>query len=216
MSVMKYLCSFIVLLALITVPFAAGAQCPSNKGQFEIAISHGFITGDQLADEIKARDNESAGSGGKSETYNSGATFVTLRYFFFNRLALGIASGMNSVKGQYTDSYNPSLITSTFTQSNTTVAAELYYIYFFRKYLEVYTLFGIGPQFSSTNTTVNANAYTPESSNRISSDVLKLQYTPLGVRIGGRIGAFAELGIGYKGIFNVGASFRLGPSCWWH
>jgi outer membrane protein W len=212
---MKYCSFYIVLILLIACSFASKGQCPSDKRQFDIIINQGFITGDQLADQVKANDNASAGSGGKSETYNSGATFITVRYFLYNRLAFGFAGGINNVRGQYTDSYHPSLIISTYKQSNTTIAAEFYYIYFFRKYLEVYTFLGVGPSFTTTTTAVDATLFAPATTVIENRDELKLQYTPIGIRLGGRIGGFAELGIGYKGIFNAGISVKLGPSCWW-
>ena len=212
---MKYPRFYTVLIILTASSLACKAQCPSNKGQLEVAVSQGFITSDQISDQVAANENASSGSGGKTQTYNSGATFVTIRYFLYNRIALGFTGGITNERGQYTDKYTPSMITSTYTQSITTIAPELYYIYFFRKYFEVYSLLGIGPAFTSITTTVNPTPYTARSVTTSGSDVIKLQYTPIGIHIGGRIGGFAELGIGYKGTINVGASFKFGPTCWW-
>lgn len=200
-------------LLLYIMPCLTGhGQCPSNKGQLELATSYGMITASQVGDKTEANSNSLTG---QSITYSSGMMFLTARYFFFNRLALGIAGGVSSERGQYADKHNTSVISRTYSESVTTIAPEVYYIYFFRKYLEVYTLLGIGPGFFTTTTTTNATPYSSEAINTEKHDALRLQYTPIGIRIGGRLGGFAELGIGYKGLINAGLSFKLGPSCWW-
>jgi hypothetical protein len=205
---MKTLCCYITLL-LLTAPAPCRAQCPSDKGQIEIAVSHGLITGNEISDKLASTNT------GKKQTFSSGADFITLRYFFYNRLAVGFTGGITSERGHYSDIYDPSFITSTYTRSITTFAPEFYYIYFFRKYIEVYMLFGIGPSFSTTNTTLPSTAYGFGTTSTASSDAIRIQCTPIGIRVGGRIGAFLEVGMGYKGIINAGASFKFGPSCWW-
>jgi hypothetical protein len=212
---MKYRVTISTLLLFVTASFTATAQCPSDKRQWDIAVSHGFLTGDQVADQITTNDNASASSGGKTQTYNSGATFLTIRYFVYNRLAFGITGGITDERGQTTATYTPSLILSTYKQRITTIAPELYYIYFFGKYFEGYTLVGVGPSFISNTTVTNANGTVAGGTATTSRDAFKVQYTPIGIRFGGRLGGFLELGIGYKGVVNAGLSFKLGPSCWW-
>src|SRR4051812_38657776 len=112
-----------ILAMLLPCSFACRAQCPSDKRQLDIQISQGFITGSQLT--------VNSGNDGKAITANSGTTFVTLRYFLYNRLAIGLTAGISSEQGLYRDRYTPSIITSTYKQELTTAAVEVYYIYFF-------------------------------------------------------------------------------------
>jgi len=190
--------------------FVCNAQCPSNRGQLEVTVSYGMVTGSQVAVQFSNSDN----SGNKTITGNSGAEFLSVRYFLFNRLALGFSGGVTNEKGQYPDRTNPVLISSTYQESFTTVALELYYIYYFRKRLEIYTLAGFGPSFTSTETTSFLYAISPVTTT-VKADKIAAQYTPFGVRVGGRLAGFVELGIGYKGIINGGLSYKFGSPCWW-
>ncbi len=206
---MKNAAVFLVLLLSGTIPI--WAQCPSNKGQLEVAVSYGLLSVDQLSQKVTGDNNP----GSKNITYNSGAPFVTVRYFLYNRLAIGFAAGSSSERWQYNDVYTPSTIISQSKQSATTVACEVYYIYVFRKYFEAYTLAGFGSSFTSTETVTNATATASATTVNTSTAGVKAQYTPIGVRVGGKLGAFAELGIGYKGVFNFGVSYKFGPASWW-
>ena len=207
---MKNLFTSFILLTFTTYSFISRGQCPSNKAQLEIAVSYGLVTGSQVSDQISNNEH----SDGKTTTYNSGNTFLTVRYFLFNRLALGFSGGITNEKGQYTDRTNPALISSTYKTSFTTVAMELYYVYQFRKHLEVYTLAGFGPSFTTTETTSNVSP-TSGAITTAKEDKIKAQYTSLGIHYGGRLGGFVEIGIGYKGLINGGISYKFGSSCWW-
>ena len=121
--------------------------------------------------------------------------------------------GINTEKGTFNDATFPSASTGSYTVSNKTVAMELYYIYLFRKYIELYTFAGVGPTSSTEQNTLSGSFGSSRQSE--SKAGLKGQYTPIGIRAGGRLGAYAELGYGYKGLVNLGISFKLGPSCWW-
>ncbi len=203
-------CHLWCLVIMLCLCSRAGyAQCPSNKGQVEITASYGLVNGDQVSDDIT---NNQA----KKLTYTSGNAFVTLRWHLFSCLALCITGGATSTRGQYTDAYNPSYITSTYTQHVTTIAMEVYYVYVFRKYLELYTFLGAGPAFISTGTIANPAPFVAGTATVVDArDVMKVQYTPLGVRVGGRLAGFVEGGIGYKGLINAGISWKFGRPCWW-
>ena len=194
-------------MVTLAAGFACGAQCPSDKRQLEVTASYGIISGSQLTNGLSENH--------QTLTYNSGAAFITARYFLYNRLAVGMAGGEAAENGQFSNPYNPSTITSTYKQTVTTIAAELYYVYLFRKYLELYTFFGIGPGFASTTTITNPTSVNAGNTTVQAHDALRAQYTPIGIRAGGRLGLFGELGLGYKGVLNAGISFKFGPSCWW-
>lgn len=197
----------LILLILFTDAAVSLAQCPSDKYQWDFSLSYGLMTSSIYND-------NNAPDGNKTITQVPHTTFFTVRYFLYNRLALGGAAGVASEKGTISATASPSSISGTYSVSNTTVALELYYIYFFRKYLEVYTFAGLGPAFSAIETTAStpSSGYTSTTS---SLEAVKAQYTPIAVRVGGRLAGYAELGYGYKGVFNFGLSYKLGPSCWW-
>lgn len=199
------------LLLLSATNSTTYAQCPSNMSQLEIAASYGLVTGDRFA----AGFNNNEKSEGKTVTSTSGNMFLSVRYFLFNRLALGLCGGRSTENGQYTDRANPAFISRTYSSSTTTVALELYYIYSFRKYLEIYTIAGVGPSSVSSDETTYAAVGAPGITKTFRDNNLKIQYTPVGVRFGGRLGGFVELGVGYKGLINGGISYKFGSPCWW-
>ncbi len=203
--------TILLLFAFAGIDSAYG-QCPSNKRQLDISVSYGVISTDQVFG--VPNDDGATVSGQKTLTSTPGSPFINVRYFFFNRLAFGVTCGFLSESGKYTDPYNPLNIPGTYTKHTTVAAFEVYYIYMFRKYLELYTLAGTGPSFSNMNIDVNQQGGS-SSTNVQTLNKMKVQYTPIGIRYGGKLGAYAELGIGYKGVFNAGISYKLGPGSWW-
>jgi hypothetical protein len=180
------------------------AQCPSNKYQWEFAGSYGLISAAML----RPSDSYTGVNAGPAPN----AACLTVRYFVYNRLAIGATGGFASAMGTYTH-FGAGGPGGNYKVSANIAAAELYYIYTFRKYIELYALAGVGMAFVTTG-------IKPETSltDVYQNDLygkLMAQVTPLGVRVGGRLGAFAEVGYGYKGIVSAGVSFKLGPSCWW-
>ena len=203
----------ILLLFAVAGINAAYAQCPSNKRQLDISVSYGVISTDQVFG--VPNDDGATVSGQKTLTSAPGSPFINVRYFFFNRLAFGVTCGFLSESGKYVDTYAPSITgTGTYASHSTVTAFEVYYIYLFRKNMELYTLGGIGPSFSNANITTNVLGLST-TSHAESVNTTKVQYTPIGIRYGGKLRAYAELGIGYKGVFNAGISYKLGPGSWW-
>ena len=200
---MKTLCSVLLLL----LSFKGISQCPNSMHMLDIAASYGTISPDQV----------SLGTQTDHKKINaiSGATFISIRYFLYAYLSLGFTGGTISEQGQYSQSYSTSVIKSTYTQKVTTIAPEIYYVYTYKKYFEAYTLLGAGVAFTTVTTTTRATPYTPESSATSAYDGWKMQYTPIGIRVGGHLSAFAELGFGYKGLLNAGVSYKFGRPCWW-
>jgi hypothetical protein len=208
----RKLVPYTIALLLFIAAYPCAGQCPSNKAQLEIAASYGPVTSDQFTDQFST-STTTGPSRNKSRTYASGTSFITVRYFMFNRLAIGFTGGIQSERGEYTNVFTPTIVSGTYETTTTTFALEFYYVYYFRKFIEVYTLFGFGPGLINTETTLIPAATTPVTTE--SANKLKVQYAPVGVRFGGRLGGFLELGIGYKGLVNAGLSYRLGRPCWW-
>ena len=204
---MQRILAHLIGLIALSISLPARAQCPSNKGQVEIALSYGN----------KPLNNEftTASAVPNVVTRNAGAPFATLRYFLYNRLAFGLACGTNSEKGHYADRLVPTRIMSTYTQTINFVTLEAYYVYKFRKFLEIYTSFGIGPGFTTITTTTVSTNTSPETVSVLKDTGLKLHYIPVGIRFGGRLCFFAESGIGYKGLVDGGVAFKFGQPCWW-
>lgn len=197
----------LLLVTLLMVTAFCRAQCPSNKGQWEFTAGYGVVPSNEVSG---SSDNKSS-----VLTAHGGVLYASGRYFLYNRMALGLYYGMNTEKGENRDAFTNTTVTATYTRQFTTFAIELYYIYFFRKRLEAYTLLGVGPGFASTTTTTVATSLEPAVSKTESHDAFRAQYSPIGIRVGGRLGLFAEFGYGYKGMVSGGISFKFGRPCWW-
>ena len=83
-----------------------------------------------------------------------------------------------------------------------TVALELKGIYINNKYFQLYGLLGLGARWLTLTTeTPSGLGY--------HSVVGNIQITPVGLRVGNALGAFAEFGFGYKGLMNTGVTYRF-------
>lgn len=197
---------------LFTLLWSARAkgQCPSYKYQPEFIASYGVLTGSEFSGGNKTAANN--GRQTKSETANTGANFFTARYFLYSCLSMGVAVGYINQQGNNNERLGFDYVTtSTYERKAVTVAVELNYIYRIRKYVDVYTFAGFGPTFKTATTNYVYSAISAEApSKTVRSSDFSFHYCPVGVRIGGRIGGFAELGFGYKGLLSGGLSLRLG------
>jgi hypothetical protein len=209
--------SVIKCLPLLILCYAAQAwgQCPSYKYQPEVQVSYGRLTADEASASLSDAVN-GVGRVHTAETYSSGPAFVTIRYFIYSCLAFGVTGGYVNQKGATTEGAGSLAFTSsTYNTKVATIGIEAYYIYKFRKYLDYYTSFGFGPSFASKETVSYGTPVNPVNIVTTSRrDAFSLHYTPIGIRFGGRLGGFAELGVGYKGLFSTGLSYRFGrPWC---
>lgn len=205
---MKHPLASAFTLCLIVIAHLSNAQCPSNKGQLEIAAGYGLVGSHNVTDAFSPEKSTNPDT-----RKENGTPFANVRYFVYNRLALGVFAGAATETGQLHDYFASAAVT--YKKSYTTIALEIYYIYTFRKMFEVYTLAGIGQSFIATETTRANSSVAPGGTTKTNETKIKAQYTPVGVRYGGRLGIFAELGLGYKGIFSGGISYKFGSPCWW-
>ena len=204
-GLLKY-CWLLLLLGSLQV----AGQCPSYKYQPEFIVSYGQLTSSDLIGgwKISAPD----GKRSTTETATTGANFFTARYFLYSCLSVGFTGGYIDQKGNNNQRYGAQYVTtSTYEHKAVTIAVELNYIYRIRKYVDIYTFIGAGPAFKTAVTTNVASPISVDGQAKTTkSEDLVFHYTPLGVRVGGRIGGFAELGFGYKGLLSGGLSLRLG------
>ncbi len=208
--VMYVVLRYMVFL-LLTVSLSARGQCPSYKYQPEFMVSYGMFTPSELADNWRQNGNGDQRSI-RYEATTTGADFFTARFFLYSCLSIGLSGGYVSEQGAVKDRYGTGQVaTATYNRKSVTVAVELNYIYKIKKYLDVYTFIGTGPAFVTlTNTSVSSVISPGGKVTESRSDGFVFHYSPVGVRVGGRIGGFAELGYGYKGLLSGGLSVRLG------
>ena len=204
---------FLVLLVFCAA--CASAQCPTYKYQFEFLAGYGRLGGDELsAQVIKATRGEDIVH--SDETSSTGTVFASARYYLYGCLSIGMTAGYINEKGNNWGGYGyQPVVTGTYDRRILTVAFELYYVYKSRKYCDFYTFLGTGPSFTRFSNTAIPNIISAEAgTTSMRSDAFNFHYSPIGMRVGGRVGGFIELGYGYKGLISGGVSVRTGRP-WW-
>lgn len=223
---MRFCSVLIICLIASSIVFAQDAPVPAHTiscfGGSEVLIGHGFLPSEQLF----ANTNENNSRLNHTVSKYTGAIFATYCYHVSHVISLGITAAYENEQGTFIDnSYNYNYYyyymsggflanyfnhSGTFKRSCFTIAPEVTFSYgdFSHDLVRLYSIVGIGYTFRNetvrdavTNEefrapyikTVHANAYV----------------SPLGIRVGRRLSGFFELGIGYKGILNYGATYRF-------
>jgi hypothetical protein len=204
-----------IATTLVWSLFAAGAtfaQCPSNKYQLESLSGIGFNN----SAELFYHAGLPAGSA-QPPVDNSIVSYSTIRYFILNRMAIGFTSAETIEQGNITNASAGVVLDQT---SNKVTAwdfdLEIYYVYGFLKYFEAYTSISAGPEIAQRTMSYNYPFYPANNSSVTTSySVMAWHYSPIGIRVGGRIAGFLEFGLGYRGVISGGLSYKFGAPCWW-
>ncbi len=190
---------FITLLCT----FSCTCMAQVLRGDHDISVSWGAVSGRDILDEL----NHGEDGGGMYHNTNTGNIFLTYRYFVLSRLSVGITAGNQTIKGTY--HYDNSNLTPPYDYklSNTTIAAEVMFIYMNRPGFQSYCSMGIGTSFyNETDYLANTSYYYP---GQLSGNKFNFRISPIGFRFGGKFGGFVELGIGYKGLVDGGLYYTI-------
>ena len=149
----------------------------------------------------------------------SGAAFITYRRFITRRLALGFTAGIDNESGDL--SYgNPEQnatglegTTGHYNVHSYTLAAEALFAYIKKGRFMFYGYGGAGATIfkedytlyygNGTPVTLPSNPYT------YSHTYFNCQVSPIGIRFGGNVAGYVEMGFGYKGLICGGLSVRF-------
>lgn len=195
---MKKLLPLILLLTLAISSQSLQAQSP---GHSEISLSYGVLSTDDIGNIFGEIISSIAGFETKNEQYN-GIINAGYRYLILNRFLVG---GTISYEKSKADAYV--LGSKVGTQHNTymTLAAEANYQYVSTRVFQMYSGFGIG--FTQARANLQRTDNNPDTNSR--HNHINFQFTLAGFRVGNTLGAFGELGFGYKGVVNGGVSLRF-------
>jgi hypothetical protein len=127
----------------------------------------------------------------------SGVPFLTCHYSANDRFGFGGAIGYSSVSGALVES-GGDVVVGDFREKSYIGAVELDYHWFMRPGLQLYSGAGFGVK-------VRRGTYVDGTgADTVTKALPAFHLNAIGVRIGQKVGFFAELGIGYKGILAVG------------
>jgi hypothetical protein len=170
----------------------------------DLSGSYGFVTTDQIVDVFKDVLTAVFSFGNyQKEDYNySGALFLTYKNAVTYKTHIGATIGIDNVTGDLT---NNNIKYGDFRTNHTTMAIEGDIRWVKKNAFQLYSGIGLGYTFTSETGEISATGDTDTNK----SGHVAFQINPLGMRMGKRLGAFAEIGFGYKGIANFGLSYQF-------
>lgn len=202
---MKKISFAFALMLSATTLFAQNNDEKMPFHRTEVSVSYGVLSNSQLF-EILRIFSESIIDYNYEATRFSGALFATIRRSSANnKFRYGIAVGYDGSKGTYTDPVSSSSIPGNYRSSHVTVAGEGLFAYMNKPAVRLYGFIGAG----YTNITYKRTRNSSSATETQSDGGFNFQVTPIGVSVGNQFGGFLELGVGYKGVINIGAYVKF-------
>lgn len=193
----------LILPAALFFPVLVSAQ--PSKGCWEVFVSQGRRTPTDIL----------------ASLYNSERTFVEIhkypvyiagfKYYFSKTLAAGItvaqhsfAHSYNNIYGGYHHSENYDAVS---------ICPELKVVYYQMRFLQTYGAVATGA-FLVKGSRMDSFYMNPKPSRfqSLNGTTLAFHITPLGIKAGGKLSAFAEVGIGFRGLYNMGVTYTWGKN----
>lgn len=180
-----------------------------GSGRSEIRFGYGMLSANSLVDSYSdlIPDFEHGGVAYADES-TSGAFYLSYRYRILPRVMFGATLGYERVRKNYVFTAGSGSLENVGGKNDyLTVAADLQFRYLQvpSGILSLYWGVGLGAGFHRQKLT--DFDYGPAKNDKTR---LAYQVTPLGMTLGlKRFGAFAEVGFGYRGVFQFGAYFRF-------
>ena len=187
--------------AVLLLVFMISSLGFSQTRRHDISLSYGIATTDQIKDILKEVLSVvlTFGTARKENVSYPGAFFITYRYSTNSRFGFGLTAGLDSSKGDliFLDEN-----VGSFKENHFTFAAEVDYRWIMKQGFQLYS--GLGAGVTVERITHDVDSY--DEPHRFTNLSFAPQVTLLGLRFGRRIGVFAEIGGGYKGLVNIGVN----------
>jgi hypothetical protein len=199
MSIARFAKPLAVLL-LPSVFFSTAGSGQTRK--HDLSFQAGFLSGDQLKDIFEDRllITISLGTYDKDDMRFSAIPVLTYHYSVNSKFGFGAAFGYYSVSGALVAG---DAAVGDFREKNYIGAVELDYHWVMRPGFELYSGAGFGVK-------VRSGAYTDGAETDKETKALPaFHLNAIGLRVGKKVGVFAELGVGYKGILALGVNGRF-------
>lgn len=184
------------LLAMVLATFLFSTAGFGQTRRHDISLSFGVLSIDQMADILTDVVTVvlTLGSFEKTDAKYSVVPFLTYHYSANSRFGFGGAIGTCSSSGTLRILGEDA---GTYKERSTVVAVELDYRWIMREGFQLYSGAGFGVRYRH-------GAYQTEESDTVNKVLPTFHINALGVRIGKKVGFFAELGAGYKGVLSAG------------
>jgi len=196
------------ILASILMPFIVCAQ--ELKGTHEIELSGGSGSPADLGISMNSflSGFDANSEADQWQLKGESIYFLTYKYFIGNTSAIGISAGVQSITVNISNDYN--YFNGNFTSTRHVLAFEFTQHYFVARRWMFYGFCGVGSYFNKTSYSYDPQQNPGRTISNDNGDFFAFQLTPFAMRYGRNFGAFCEIGYGYKGIINLGLSFKTG------
>ena len=189
---------------------ANGAMAQSKKGDFEVNASWGYLSMPEIDGIASTAFSYLATLGTYCSDSKSftGAIAVAGKYYVTNRINVGLALTYEQEKREPwsriggTESKLGDIRIGSYS-----IMPSASVIYLNKKYIQLYGDVAVGVGIQNERFTAQKGTSVKNDSN--TSTYFAFQFSPVGVRVGGRLAGFAEYGVGYKGCILAGISYRF-------
>lgn len=193
---------FLFASALLLLKIGVAQQLHEIRAS--VGIGSGYFIARQLADEGFLFTGGSVFSTQKRELVK----YMEYAFEINKRISVGIAGSYNSFT--FLDSYpeNGEGTTYDYSQTTLTILVRRYYSKNATKFCRFYGSTNFGISFKTKEISNNYPGYGTLSDGIRSYSLFAAHITAIGISAGKRIGGYAELGWGFKGIINAGIFFK--------
>ncbi len=176
-----------------------------EKGTSEFSLGYGLATSTQLMYDISDIfvNVFTFGSATFENEKSTGAINFGYKYSIGDHFSLGAAFAYEQITN---DAKSGNDLIGKTTNTFYTIAIESNIRYVSKEHFQMYSGLGLGYTAGMQDFTSSDPS---ESDSDDSVHLFNLQITGLGVRAGNAFGGFAEVGLGYKGILNLGISYQF-------
>jgi hypothetical protein len=199
MSIKRALRS-VVVFALIAAFVSTAGFAQTRK--HDLSLSYGVLSIDQLADVFTdvLTIVLTLGAYSKDNMESTGVPFLTYHYSRNSKFGFGFAVGGYQSTG---DLRILGETVGDFKETNYVGALELDYRWVMKKGFQLYSGAGLGVRIRK------GTYHDADSTETLSKTLPTFHINALGLRVGRKVGFFAELGVGYKGIFSAGLNAQF-------
>ncbi len=193
-----------ILRPVIVLVLAAFMLSTAGFGQtrrHDLSLSYGVLSIDQFADVLTdvLTIVLTLGTFSKDKAEYTGVPFLTYHYSANSRFGFGGAIGGFSSHG---DLRIMGDTVGTFKETNTIGAVELDYHWIMKKGFQAYSGAGFGLRY-------RRGTYQTTETDTVNKILPTFHVNALGVRFGGKVAFFLELGAGYKGVLLAGVNAQF-------
>jgi hypothetical protein len=202
----------IIFLLSVALLVGVNSNAQSQKGDFEFSLGYGALSAPKIRNEANDLFRGVATLGTQYETNKSsyGPLSLTGSYAVSNRFKLGLAFTLERDKSEL---WEKSLNGNNQTKQGDInvdsygVMASGSFSYVNKKHLQLYSGLALGLGLRREGFEKESISSISEESS--SSTRFAYQITGFGIRLGGKLAGFAEVGFGYKGIVSTGIAYRF-------